>query len=123
MTIVKKKPRQRKKPAVPQRDERGRLLPGSTANPGGMHKSIRDIREIARRHSPKAMGKLYEIMMSTTDEKAAIAAAKILLAYGIGLPAIEIKNDTQAPIEEIEKRVVEIMAQRRVAGAKRVVDA
>ena len=71
-----------------ERDERGRLLPGSkTLNPGGRPKAIAQLRELCQASTKDAVRVLRDIML---DEKAKksdrIAAANSLLDRGYGRP-------------------------------------
>jgi hypothetical protein len=63
---------------TPQRDERGRLLPGFTANPSGRPAIIKEVRELAREHVPAAITRLVELMNSKNEGTALAAIAQLL---------------------------------------------
>jgi hypothetical protein len=54
----------------PPRDERGKWLPGHSANPGGFNRERSDLLKLFRDKAPDAANVLYDLMM---DEAAAPA--------------------------------------------------
>ncbi len=77
--------RSNKPPGAPQRDALGRLLPGSTANPGGIPKAVLAIKEALAADGPAARLRMIELMASD-DEAVAFQATKTILAYAAGQP-------------------------------------
>ena len=64
------------------------ILPGVSGNPGGRPRELRDVTELARSHSPKAIKTLVEIMNNETAPPAArIAASNAILDRAYGKPA------------------------------------
>ncbi len=59
--------------------------PGQSGNPGGQHKGTAELREAARKWSPKAIAKLCALIDSD-DERVALAAAEAVLNRGYGKP-------------------------------------
>jgi hypothetical protein len=65
-----------KPPEAPKRDEKGRLLPGSSGNPGGRSKIVREFKEwLLAEAYPKAQQALLELL-SSDDDKVRIQAVK-----------------------------------------------
>lgn len=73
-------------PGAPQRDALGRLLPGSTANPGGIPKAVLAIKEALAGDGPAARTRLIELMGQSDDLPVAFQAARTILAYAAGQP-------------------------------------
>ena len=82
---------------APNRGDRGRWLPGSSANPGGRPAVLTDVRNLARQHTPAAVAKLAHIMEKGKSEQACIAAASALLDRGWGKPTQPLSGDKDAP--------------------------
>ena len=62
--------------------------PGVSGNPGGRPRELRDVTELARSHSPKAIETLVVIVNDETAPPAArIAASNAILDRGHGKPA------------------------------------
>jgi ribosomal protein L34E len=60
---------------------------GQSGNPGGRTKAYREVRKLAGEKSPRAVEILDGIMKDVTVEpRARIEAARVMLAYGAGLP-------------------------------------
>lgn len=78
---------------------------GRSGNPGGRPKEHGDIRELARKHCPRAIAVLVEIMEHGEREQARIGAAEALLDRGYGKPAQEIQlaGDITINLRVVEK--------------------
>ncbi len=78
-------------------------------NAGGRPKSVAEVVELCRKHTPAVVARLAEIAL-TGDERAAVAAAKELLDRGYGKPTqlVDITHDRT----ELERRAREILARR-----------
>lgn len=78
------------------RVEGGRFAPGQSACPGGKQPGMAAvraaIRDAALTHSTEAITELRDIMVSWREDPkmagASVKAAEVLLAYGVGKPAI-----------------------------------
>ena len=81
--------------APPARDDRGRLLPGHTANPSGRPRVVEEIKELAREKVPAAFARICALIDSA-DERTALAAAQEVLNRAYGKP-------TQAVEKTVEK--------------------
>lgn len=68
------------------RQSDGKFGPGNKANPGGRPKVVAEVRELARAHTTRAIGRLVELMESE-DGRVAVAASKELLDRGYGKPS------------------------------------
>jgi hypothetical protein len=65
---------------------------GQSGNPGGRPKAQGDIRELARQHTPKAIGTLVKVMNDeNAPPTARVAASTALLDRGWGRPAQTIR--------------------------------
>ena len=80
--------------------------PGQSGNPGGRPKGEGDIRELARAHTPKAIGTLVKVM---NDENAApsarVAASEAILNRGWGRPhqtfTANFQNAVEIPLIDV----------------------
>jgi hypothetical protein len=73
-----------------------RFKPGQSGNPGGRPKEVAEVRELARRHTKKAIATLAEIMLDEKAlETAGIAATNSLLDRGYGRPELQHKISGQ----------------------------
>ncbi len=61
-----------------------RFQKGQSGNPSGMSKSHAQIQALARTHCPDAIRRIAEIMRTSDDPRAVIAAAQRLLERGYG---------------------------------------
>lgn len=74
---------QNKGKTSPDRDASGRLLKGSTANPGGRPKTPEDIKKAFEAANPRAVERLIELLESK-NEKVALRAAEIIIERTLG---------------------------------------
>ena len=75
------------KPLAVQRDDRGRLLPGSRCNPSGRPATDREVAALARQHGAAAIAKLADIMSDPDmDPGTVIRAAQVILDRAYGRP-------------------------------------
>jgi hypothetical protein len=80
--------------APAQRDARGRLLPGSTANPSGRPRVVEAVREMAAAHAPAALAKIAELIGSP-DPRVALAASQEILNRYAGKPVQPTEADVR----------------------------
>src|SRR5687768_5560489 len=92
-----------KKPEV-QRDASGRIMPGSTGNPGGRSKVQRDVQAILERCGPKAAEKI-EALIDSPDEKVSLTAARDVIDRLMGKPAQSVEVGGEA-INEVLARIL-----------------
>ena len=80
------------------RDPRGRMLPGTTLNPGGRPKAWREFQDAVRERSPEALAIIDRALKSKDPAQRQWAAEKVL-AYGWGRPPqrVQIGGDEDAP--------------------------
>jgi hypothetical protein len=71
---------------------------GKSGNPGGWPKAVKDVIELARQAGPRVIERLIEIVTNPdSDDRAALAAAKILLDSGYGCAPQTIAVEGHAP--------------------------
>lgn len=70
---------------------------GQSGNPGGRPKGEREVIELAREASPRAIGRLIELVESK-DERVGIAAANSVLERAFGKPTQPLANDADNPL-------------------------
>ena len=86
---------------------------GESGNPGGRPKEVAEVRELARRHTKKAIATLAEIMLNEDAPAASrVAAANSVLDRGHGRPELQHKvsgtiNFAQLLAEFTERRAIE----------------
>jgi hypothetical protein len=81
--MVVSKSLQNKPRTSPPRDAEGRLLKGSTANPGGRPKTPEDIKEALAAANPRAIARLIELIDSK-NEKVALKACELVIERNLG---------------------------------------
>ncbi len=59
---------------------------GQSGNPGGRPKEVAEVRKLAKEHGPAAIERLVELM-SSENERTAVAACEAILNRGYGRPA------------------------------------
>lgn len=90
-----------------EREKDGRFGAGNRANPGGRTKAHRDVVELARKRTVRAIKALTEIMESSEDDGARVKAATVLLERGWGRPlqtsevAITITDEREMTREQL----------------------
>lgn len=71
--------------------------PGKSGNPGGRPKAEREVIDLAREASPRAIGRLIELVDSA-DERVSIAAANSVLERAFGKPTQPLSGDVDNPL-------------------------
>lgn len=97
-----------KKPAKPEikpvtgRDEKGRLVPGVSGNPGGRPKSVEEFRSRARKAVDKHVLEMWQTEVSKKG-KDWVKCSELLAAYGYGRPtqAIDVTADVFAEVKPV----------------------
>jgi hypothetical protein len=82
------------------RDDKGRILPGKSLNPGGRKAVDHKVTELARQHTDDAIRVLAEIALDPKAPKPSrIAAASRLLDQGWGRPpqSVAISHSDEIP--------------------------
>lgn len=115
---------QNKSPEAPQRDAKGRLLKGSTANPGGQPAWARAIREALQQSAPKAAAFLDDCLMGvpvkmlvdgvetqvSPDLPTRHKAAETILKFTVSLPKTEVEVSSPSPaLERLRQASVEAL--------------
>jgi hypothetical protein len=97
----------------------GRWAPGSSPNPSGRPRVVKDIRDLARQHSQAAIKTLVDIAENGKQEAARVSAASALLDRGYGRPTQPLAGDEDmGPIGvSITDREAEIAGKRAAAKA------
>jgi hypothetical protein len=67
--------------------------PGQSGNPGGRPKAADDVQAIAREHTPEAIRTLVRVL-SSKNERAAVAAATALLDRAWGKPLQPLRDES-----------------------------
>jgi hypothetical protein len=70
---------------------------GKSGNPGGRPKAEREVVELAREASPRAIGRLIELI-ENTEPRTAIAAANSVLDRAFGKPTQPLAADPENPL-------------------------
>lgn len=76
---------------------------------GSVNKLTADIRALAQEHGPEAIHRLVEIMQTSENDQASIAAAKELLdrAYGKSKQQVETEVTGSLSIQKIVREIVD----------------
>jgi hypothetical protein len=108
-----------------QRDERGRLLPGFTSNPGGRPKIVGGLRDLLREDAPRAVERLRELMASK-NETTALAALNMFFDRLLGKPVQAVEADVrkvQLDIKQLYLQATkEVNEHARAAESPKVID-
>lgn len=72
---------------APQRDEKGRLLPGSTANPSGRPKKLREFQQALEAQFYDQAFLVMRELLASPDDKVRVQALKELWDRMFGKPA------------------------------------
>lgn len=88
------------------RDERGRLLPGHSANPSGVPKGLAELAALCRTHTPAAVAALVK---NLDDDNGAVrtGAAKELLDRAWGKSKENVTVDAGEGLVTVIKRIIE----------------
>lgn len=70
---------------------------GQSGNPGGRPKGEMEVIQLAREASPRAIGRLIELVESK-DERVAIAASTAVIERGFGKPTQPLAGDPDNPL-------------------------
>ena len=99
---------------------------GQSGNPSGRSKNLVEIEKLARQHAPAAIAALA---LALTDPKTSVAAAKVLLDRGFGMPAQQLNATVSVfdglddgAAERIEAALTAVIA-RAEGGAGRAAEA
>lgn len=98
-----------------KRDSRGRLVSGSSGNPGGRPRAVRELLEMARASVPKALSLAVAFMDDERiDPRVRLESAKFLASFGLGTP-----HKQQADHEEDERRMLAAMTDEEIKNRAR----
>jgi hypothetical protein len=97
-------------PPKPSRDSLGRLLPGPSLNPSGRPSQLQKVKAAFKEQILPSLKKLCEIRDTSKNEKLALAATELLLAYGVGKPKDSKMNDNE-PLEIQEVTAQDLQAE------------
>ena len=92
--------------------------PGQSGNPGGRPQALKDVRDLARAHTPKAIERLAA-MLDHEDGRVVVAAATSLLDRAWGRPEQSVVADvsvTSSVDVEALRATLEARLARLVAG-------
>jgi len=62
---------------------------GQSGNPGGRHKSLASVKQLARRHAPEAVQTLIKIMRNSKQPALQVVAANSILDRAYGRPSTD----------------------------------
>ena len=76
---------------------------GKSGNPGGRPKEVAEVRELAKNHGPAAIQRLVTLM-SSDNERTAVAACEAILNRGYGRPAqsVTVAGEENGPPVQLE---------------------
>ena len=76
---------------------------GKSGNPGGRPKEVAEVRELAQKHGPAAIQRLVTLM-SSDNERTAVAACEAILNRGYGRPAqsVTVAGEENGPPVQLE---------------------
>ena len=76
---------------------------GKSGNPGGRPREVAEVRELAKEHGPAAIERLVELMTSE-NERTAVAACEAILNRGYGRPAqsVTLAGEEDGPPVQLE---------------------
>ena len=76
---------------------------GKSGNPGGRPKEVAEVRELAKKHGPAAIQRLVTLM-SSDNERTAVAACEAILNRGYGRPAqsVTVAGEEDGPPVQLE---------------------
>lgn len=94
------KPKKPKPSGGPPRDERGRILPGHSLNPGGV-KDTGEVKALARKHTADAIDALAKIVRRGKSEAARVMAAEAILNRGWGKPTQAVELDAKGDLASL----------------------
>lgn len=103
----------------------GTFQPGRSGNPGGKPKAVKDVVEAAREHSAAAIKALAAVIANpAADERAVVAAAKVLLdrAWGQAPQAIQVAVTSELEALPPDVRRAAIAALTPLLAAPRGAD-
>jgi hypothetical protein len=98
----------------------GQFPPGASGNPGGRPAALNEVRDLARKHTAKAVANLAKIADSGKSEMARIAASVALLDRGWGRPTQPIAGDDEMPPISVE--AIEREREEKAAAAVALID-
>ena len=76
---------------------------GKSGNPGGRPREVAEVRELAKNHGPAAIQRLVTLM-SSDNERTAVAACEAILNRGYGRPAqsVTVAGEEDGPPVQLE---------------------
>ena len=90
--------------------------PGESGNPKGRPKMLPMLRQKCRDMTPVIFERLEKIITESDNEPAVVSAAKLVLAYGYGLPEakVTVEDVTERPTENLTHEQLLAIASRPV---------